>query len=246
MSIIIRYQSLISIPYFFRVTGLFVESVPYVTYLTASLVYFEDRKNLATRNICLFYILFSGAKIGLVFIFFYFLLRIIKNDFSICKWLILLILPTIALLPVIDHHLDSFQNIEILHSIYYRYDLMINTFDDFSSDINGLLFGKGYISSYELMTRNDIKIMRGNDFFSMYIYSNGIIGSLVLLIPLLIFIVYLTRPLPIKTINLLFIVLSLSLLSIGTFTVFNYAYLAGIACLLSWRKNETINHYSCL
>ncbi len=234
------------IPFFFRVTGLFVESVPFVTYLMTTLVYFEFRKDLLRRNICLAFIFLSGAKIGLVFIIFYYLLCFVKNDIAIYKWFVVLLFPIIGFFPVIDFYLNSFQNNEMMYSVYYRYKALINTFNDFSFDVNTLLFGKGFISSYELMTRDDIEFVRGNDFFSMFIYSNGIVGSLILLFPLLIFIVYLARPLPVKIINLFFVVFLLCLISIGTFTVFNYAYLAGVAYLLSWGRNEALNHHGCL
>ena len=231
------------IPYFFRVTGLFVESVPFVAYLMATLIYFDDRRYLLSKSVCLLFILLSGAKLGLVFLVLYFFLVFMRDYIAIYKLFPFFLLLAFTLFPQVHLFLKSMKNDELLYSISYRYDTLISTLNDFISETSGFLFGRGFISSYELMTRDDLQVIRGNGFISMYIYSNGVFGSLILLSPLCLFIFYLSRSLPVKVLNISFVVFLLFLISIGTFTVFNYAYLAVVICLLSWRRDGAISHY---
>ena len=166
-----------------------------------------------------------------------------RDYIAIYKLFPFFLLLAFSLFPQVHLFLNSMKNDELMYSISYRYDALITTMNDFISEASGFLFGRGFISSYELMTRDDLQVIRGNDFLSMYIYSNGVLGSLILLSPLCLFIFYLSRSLPVKVLNISFVVFLLFLISIGTFTVFNYAYLAVVICLLSWRRDGAISNY---
>jgi hypothetical protein len=227
------------IPYLWRVTGLFNESVPYVIYLMFTLIYYiVINGSKLYKSFCLIALITSGAKISLIFIALYLFLLLMKHKLKIYRveyWLVFIIVSYYLSAWVVVY-LNSEPS---LYSITLRLQGLLGSVDSFFNNQAILWFGAGFVSSSELMSSNYDGIPRGTDYFSMFIYSNGIIGLLLLNFPIYLYFKSLKLKFFVFEKNILFISLFLSLLTAGTYTAFNYSYLILLLYLMS--KHQQLN-----
>ncbi|WP_439856366.1 hypothetical protein [Pseudomonas yamanorum] len=210
-------------PFLYRVTGLFIESAPFVIYLMITHLAFSVlgvSKWLKWIN--LFVIFLAGAKVGYVFLI---LLGgsyvISKLRFRLLKFMMVGILLLVVFAPLLLSLIieaNSFGSLWIRLNSFYQIVL------DFSSSAFGLLFGYGFVSSAQLISGDFDGPMRGIDFFSTYIYANGMLGSLILLFPLVLWIFRNTRDLTLVQKNSSSLIVLLALLTMGSLLNFQYAY----------------------
>jgi hypothetical protein len=210
-------------PFLYRVTGLFIESAPFVIYLMITHLAFSVLSvSKWLRRLNLLFIFLAGAKVGYVFLLLlgvsYVMsklgIRLLK--YMIAGVLFLLVFAPILLSLIVEA--NSFGSLWVRLSSFYEVVL------DFSSSIFGFLFGYGFVSSSQLISGDFDGPMRGIDFFSTYIYANGMLGSLFLLCPLVLWIFRNTRDLTLLQKNLSSLIVFLALLTMGSLLNFQYAY----------------------
>lgn len=211
------------LPYLYRITGLFVESAPFVIYLMITQLAFSVLAvSRWLKCLNLVFIFLAGAKIGYVFLLFMAISFVVsKLGVRLLKFMVLGVLLLLSFAPLLLSLIleaGSFQSLWVRLSSFYAVVL------DFSSDTLGLLFGYGMVSSTQLMSGDFEGPMRGIDFFSTYIYANGLLGSLLLLCPLGFWIASNGRGLSMVQKNLSSLILFLSLLTMGSLLNFQYAY----------------------
>lgn len=207
---------------FYRYSGLFHESVPFVIFLIFSHFFFSFivfKKYL--KNILLLVIVFSGAKLGLLYLILIFLVKV----FSFIKIRIIYIFLMISFLAIIfldflKSFLLNYVNGTSIGTLYLRFSDMFDSINEFTSSWINILFGLGFLPSSSTMGAN-----RGLDFFSVFILSNGLIGTIILIFPYLLIIHKASKYLTVKEQNILIIGLILSLLSSGSLLIIQYTYL---------------------
>ena len=172
------------IPGLYRVTGLFVESAPFVIFLSIFHIFlglFGFRQWLKVANF--FIIAFSGAKVGYVFFVFVFLNWINKRlrlNLSIFYPILFAISSFLFFIPLFkDFILLINPFIGGLGSFWVRLDGLGNVINYFFFDFYKSIFGYGYVSSVQLIQGDYEGPKRGIDFFSTFVFSNGLGGSLV-------------------------------------------------------------------
>ncbi len=225
-------------PVLFRVTGLFIESAPFVLYLMFTHLAFTAMGFSRTiKRVNILFILLAGAKVGYLFVLLLMLNAIIsKIRINILIPLLSGIVIAVAITPVI---LDLLIEYRIFGSIYARLVPLFNLLTLFSDSPFRMLFGYGFVSSTELMSGEFEGAQRGIDFFSTYIVANGIIGSALLLAPLYFWFKPHLSHLSLREKNMLVIVITLALLSMGSLLNFQYAYLLFIVAGVSrMRRSE--------
>lgn len=228
------------LPYLYRVSGLFIESAPFVIYLIFTHFAFVVMKfSWKIKFFNLLFIFLCGAKIGLLFLFLYliFKLPIIKRtNFFYIILLLAMILP--LLISFLNIFFTNFN--AHIYSIILRFQWLISTYDFFIDTWYTVLFGSGYISSMELLEGVDNGYQKGLDFFSTFIVANGIIGSILFLTPLVIWInKYLQFG---RELNNIFLIgLFLSLLTMGSLLNYQYSYLLFILAYSS--EVKSINRF---
>jgi hypothetical protein len=224
------------IPYLYRVTGLFVESAPFVIYLMFTHFAFLIMSiNSKIKFLNLLFIFLSGAKIGLLFLIIYFFFKIpIIRRVNIIYFFFIVCIIFILFFQLF--YIFLYQNIDLyLASVFVRLSDTISTFEYFTNSLEFIFFGTGYISSTEILEGVDLGYKRGIDFFSTFIVANGIVGSLLILTPI---IIWINKNFDLKEhFNTFFIVLFLSFLSMGSLLNFQYAFLIFILAYNS--KNQT-------
>jgi hypothetical protein len=221
----------------YRVTGLFVESAPFVIYLMfthcAFVLMGYGRIWIRVNLFCIF---FAGAKIGIVFLLMIFLIRwpfirrINALNMFIVGLVIILSFSSDLLLFVNEHR-------ELrLGSVWVRLNGLMSTIGAFLDTWQSFFIGSGYVSGTELMEEKVLPFRRGIDFFSTFIIANGVLGSCLILMPLFI---WLKRNinLAFNERNLIFIVSLLALLTMGSLLSFQYAYLVFILTYISTRAS---------
>lgn len=210
-------------PFFYRVTGLFIESAPFVIYLMITHLAFSILGvSKWLRWINIFVIFLAGAKIGYVFLLLvgisYLLSRL---GLRLLKFMVGGVLLLLAFAPML---LSKIVEANAFGSLWVRLNSFYEVVLGFSSEIFGLLFGYGFVSSTQLISGDFDGPMRGIDFFSTYIYANGVLGSLFLLFPLVLWIFYNTRCLTLVQKNSSSLIVFLALLTMGSLLNFQYAY----------------------
>jgi hypothetical protein len=233
------------IPYFYRVTGLFNESVPYVLYLMISYLYFFVNKNVKCKYLSLLMILTSGAKLGIVFV----LLNLVIGMFRGVRIYRLMIVSSVLFL-----YIFLFFNKEIviyilsepvLYSIYLRGEGLFSVLNELTDNFEVLMFGAGSISSIDMMTKG-MEVNRSTDIVSLMLYSNGIIGSLLINIPIILYFYrlkinsFLCNRLKVVVLNKTCLVMILMFLVSGAYTFWGYVYLVLIISSFSskYMKND--------
>ncbi|WP_162633373.1 hypothetical protein [Pseudomonas sp. LG1E9] len=210
-------------PSLYRVTGLFIESAPFVIYLMITHLAFSVMgvsRWLKWINLVL--IFFAGAKVGYVFLLLLMASLIVSRmGFRLLKFMIAGVLMLLMFAPIL---LNLIVEANSFGSLWVRLSAFYELFFDFSSSVFGLLFGYGFVSSAQLISGDFEGPMRGIDFFSTYIYANGVLGSLVLLGPLVLWVFRNARALTLVQKNLSSLIVFLALLTMGSLLNFQYAY----------------------
>lgn len=226
-------------PELFRVTGLFVESAPFVLYLIVTHFAFSImRFPLSIRSINVLIILLAGAKVGYLFV-----LLLLVNP-VLTRFRVNVLIPLVASMgvilmvaPMIMDYVNEHSGLG-LSSIHLRLEPLYNLLAVFSENTYGMLFGYGFISSTELMAGEFEGMQRGIDFFSTYIVANGVIGSAIILTPLYLWFRWNLVDISLKDKNLLTITLVLALLSMGSLLNFQYAYLLFVVACSGSSQHE--------
>ena len=173
-------------PYLYRVTGLFNESVPYVLYLMISYLYFFVNKDVKSKYLSLFMILTSGAKLGIAFV----LINLIVGIFRGVKlYRLMIVISFLFLYIFLAFNKDIVSYIlsqPILFSIYLRGEGLFSVLNELTDNLDILMFGAGSISSIDMMTKG-MEVNRSTDIISLMLYSNGIVGTLLVNIPILLY-----------------------------------------------------------
>lgn len=211
-------------PFFFRVTGLFVESAPFVIYLVFThFAFLIFGSGSFVRFLNLAFIFFAGAKVGYVFLILYVLsIFCSRLRYNIGVFLLVACLLSVFLTPLV---LNYISGIDFFWSISLRLLWLHNLFYDFYVNYFGLFFGNGFVSSTELMAGDYEGAVRGIDFFSTYIYSNGIAGSFFLLSPIILWFSRAGSLMALRDKNIFYICLALAFITMGSLLNFQYAYL---------------------
>lgn len=210
-------------PFFYRVTGLFIESAPFVIYLMITHLAFSIlgvSKWLKWINLGL--IFFAGAKVGYVFLLLLLASYVMSRlGFRLLKFMMAGVLILLVFAPFL---LSFIVEANLFGSLWVRLSSFYELFFGFSSSVFGLLFGYGFVSSAQLISGDFEGPMRGIDFFSTYIYANGVLGSLFLLSPLVVWVFRNTRDLTLVQKNSSILIAFLALLTMGSLLNFQYAY----------------------
>lgn len=207
-----------------RVTGFFNESAPFVIYLLMTHVAFILFNYAGIyKKINLLVIFFSGAKVGIVFIGLYMIVALLgRYKIRVLKYMLVVFFLVLASAPLL---LSLIVEMNSYGSLYVRLLPMYDLLDEFSKQLSGFLLGYGFIPSAGLEGEVFDGPARGLDFFSIFIYANGMVGSVLLLLPLIYWMRFHIRDFCISDKNLLALVLFLSLVTIGSILNFQYAYL---------------------
>ncbi|USW02769.1 hypothetical protein KUA23_08635 [Pseudomonas pergaminensis] len=210
-------------PFLYRVTGLFIESAPFVIYLMITHLAFSIMKvSKWLKWINLFIIFLAGAKVGYLFLL---LLGgsyvLSKLGLKLLKFMMVGISLLLIFAPVL---LDLIVEANSFGSLWVRLNSFYEIVLGFSSGIYGLLFGYGFVSSAQLISGDFDGPMRGIDFFSTFIYANGVLGSLILLSPLVLWVFRNARGFTLVQKNSSSLILFLALLTMGSLLNFQYAY----------------------
>ncbi|RRV00061.1 hypothetical protein EGI97_00850 [Stutzerimonas xanthomarina] len=234
-----RITPTVYFPYLYRVTGLFVESAPFVIYLIFThfaFVLMRFGKGVVLVN--LLFIFLSGAKVGIVFLV---ALAFISAPFFRRFSVISMMLLGAVLIAVFGSSLyEVMQGIEGygLQSVLIRMNWLSETITHFSNSLPGVLFGYGYVSTHDLIFDEAVEFHRGIDFFSIFVFSNGIIGSCLFLAPVFAWL-WLNFDACKEHRNLLVIVVLLAFMTVGSLVNFQYAYLLFIVAYCSARKSSS-------
>ncbi|WP_106804771.1 hypothetical protein [Pseudomonas sp. S5D5] len=222
------------IPYLYRVTGLFVESAPFVIYLMMTHLAFSILLvSKWLKYINMLFIFLAGAKIGYVFLLLVGASFVVsKLGLKILKFMVLGILLVFSFAPFL---LGLLYGARAFESLWVRLNSFYEIVQGFSSETLGFLFGYGMVSSTQLMSGDFEGPMRGIDFFSTYIYANGVLGSLALLLPLVLWAAFNVNALTLLQKNLSSLIIFLSLLTMGSLINFQYAYYFFILAFSSCR-----------
>ncbi len=226
------------IPIFWRVTGLFNESVPYVLYLSFSMLFFFSIGHRIKGYLAAIFILTSGAKSALLILTALALSRFfsrIKLYMLIPAIFTLLLFLLVFYAPDINDYLLSEP---ALFSIYLRVVGILSTVVDFGGNIEVFFFGSGFVSSSDLMTKGLLAVERGTDYFSLYIYSNGVFGTLLLNLPFYWYLKQATKRFSCNEINKISIVLFFSLMLSGSYTLYVYSYFIMLCTLIDRLRNK--------
>ncbi|ELB2881100.1 hypothetical protein QNE31_004297, partial [Vibrio parahaemolyticus] len=226
------------IPIFWRVTGLFNESVPYVLYLSFSMLFFFSIGHRIKGYLAAIFILTSGAKSALLILTALALSRFfgrIKLYMLIPAIFTLLLFLLVFYAPDINDYLLSEP---ALFSIYLRVVGILSTVVDFGGNIEVFFFGSGFVSSADLMTKGLLDVERGTDYFSLYIYSNGVFGTLLLNLPFYWYLKQTTKRFSCNEINKISIVLFFSLMLSGSYTLYVYSYFIMLCTLIDRLRNK--------
>ena len=210
-------------PFLYRVTGLFIESAPFVIYLMITHLAFSILGvSKWLRWINLSFVFLAGAKVGYVFLLLLVVSYLVTRlGFKLLKFMVAGILMLLIFAPVL---LNLIVEANSFGSLWVRLSSFYNLFFGFSSSVFGLLFGYGFVSSAQLISGDFEGPMRGIDFFSTYIYANGVLGSLFLLLPLVFWFFCNARSLTLEQKNLSSLIIFLALLTMGSLLNFQYAY----------------------
>lgn len=210
-------------PFLYRVTGLFVESAPFVIYLMITHLAFSVlavSKWLRLAN--LLFIFLAGAKVGYVFLLLLWVSYVIsKLGLRLLKFMMFGVLLLVVFAPLL---LSLLVEANSFWSLWIRLNSFYEVVSGFSSSLFGFLFGYGFVSSAQLISGDYNGPLRGIDFFSTYIYANGVLGSLFLLSPLVLWVFYNVRNLTLMQKNSSILIVFLALLTMGSLLNFQYAY----------------------
>lgn len=223
----------------FRVTGLFVESAPFVIYLMFTHIAFVSMgfKKIWVR-INLFCIFLAGAKVGLIFLLLLLLVKLpIFKKIRLLYLLIIMLGLTLMSASLVATFIESYTDMS-LGSMLVRFNGLISTIDHFGSSWQNLLMGYGYVSSAEIMSGKELEFERGIDFFSTFIIANGLIGTVMLVIPVVVWIKR-NAVFEEESKNILSASFFIALLTMGSLLNFQYAYIMFIIALSSI---ETVNN----
>ncbi|EGQ7661893.1 hypothetical protein CE131_12045 [Vibrio parahaemolyticus] len=234
------------LPMLYRYTGLFHESAPFVIYLMFNYIYFSlkiDRKeNKKYKIACLIGMLFSGAKVGLLFIFYLVFSKLIAKVKVRVGWFIIIGVFSFPFLVVIaDSILKEYVTGTSIGSLYIRFRFMTSTFDDFFGNLYPMLFGYGVVPSNASFEQT-----RGLDFFSIFLYGNGILGAFFILFPISMHLRKLTKNISLREKNLISVALFLSLITSGALTIIQYTYLLAYLSIINRKKSENICNSACI
>lgn len=210
-------------PFLYRVTGLFIESAPFVIYLMITHLAFSVLGvSKWLRWINLFFVFLAGAKVGYVFLLLLWVSYVISRlGLRLLKFMVLGVLLLVVFAPML---LSLIVEANSFGSLWIRLNSFYEIVLGFSSGIFGLLFGYGFVSSAQLISGDFDGPMRGIDFFSTYIYANGVLGSLFLLSPLVLWVSRNARDLTLVQKNSSILIVFLALLTMGSLLNFQYAY----------------------
>lgn len=214
----------------YRVTGLFIESAPFVIYLMITQLAFSVLQvSRWMKVVNVLFIFMAGAKVGYVFLLLISASYIIsKLGFKMLKFMVVGVLLGLVFAPLL---LSLIVEANSFASLWVRLNAFYQIVLDFSADVIGLIFGYGFVSSTQLISGDFDGPKRGIDFFSTYIYANGLLGSLLLLSPLVVWIFRNSRDLTLIQKNSSSVIVLLALLTMGSLLNFQYAYyLFVIAC----------------
>ncbi|EPX6967132.1 TPA: hypothetical protein NK237_000870 [Vibrio parahaemolyticus] len=220
------------IPYIYRATGLFNESVPFVLYLMYTYIYFSYYKNGFFKKLAFLSILLSGSKIALAFIVILFLIYPFKK--IKLYWLIYISFALFVCLfvyynsVIVAYLLDN----PVLYSIYLRGEGLFSVMQELSNNSEALWFGAGSISSKDMMD-GMMKVNRSTDIISLMIYSNGIIGTLLINIPIFVYFKIIKMNVEVPVLNLVSVSIILTFIVTGTYTFWGYMYLVLILSTFS-------------
>lgn len=225
-------------PFLYRVTGLFIESAPFVIYLMMTHFAFSVLKvSRRLTLINLFVIFLAGAKVGYIFLLLVFVSCVLSRlKIRILKFMILGILLVLMSAPLL---LNLILEANSFGSLWVRLNAFYEIILSFYSDFFGMVFGYGFVSSAQLISGDFDGPMRGIDFFSTYIYANGLLGSLLLLSPLMLWIFRNSRGLTLAQGNLSSLVVLLALLTMGSLLNFQYAYYLFVIAFSSVEAERT-------
>lgn len=212
----------------YRVTGLFGESAPFVIYLMFTHFAFGVmgvKREFRLLNIVA--ILLAGAKIGYLFV----LLLFVQRGISRFRWFlpVIYVVGIVCLVYFLPLFVDLLGTVDMFTSAVNRAIKMNNSLNEFLRGEGSALFGHGFFSSNEIIrllsNRTADTFIRGNDFFSVYIFSVGVVGTLLLLLPIVSWFGRHVKSLRSKELGDLYLVLVLALITAGSLKNFQYAYL---------------------
>lgn len=231
------------LPFLYRYTGLFHESAPFVIYLMFNYIYISISEwGRAYKALILITILFSGSKVGLLFLFFIIINKLLYKIKLNVGYFILFF---IAIVPVIIGITENFLLDHVMGtsagSLYIRFRFLLDTFDDFFSNIFVILFGYGVVPSSA-----EFGETRGLDFFSIYLYGNGLLGTIATIFPIMLFLKGITKNLTLKERNKINVGIFLALITSGALTIIQYTYLVGFLVLAHRRCSENIYNSSSI
>lgn len=214
----------------YRVTGLFVESAPFVVFLMLFHVFLSVlRVRGYYKHANILFIVLAGAKVGYVFLLSLFLNWLNKKarlGLSFVFPIVFFVVIILFFSPIIKELIVYFsESVGGLASILIRIDGLENVIQYLGADVGKLIFGYGYVSSTQLMSGNFSGPNRGIDFFSTYVLSNGILGSF---LSILLFCAWYKKSVFIfdKYLkNEFFLVAFLMMLTMGSLQQFQYAFL---------------------
>lgn len=232
------------LPYLWRATGLFNESIPFVIYMMITFYYFyKVARNKLLSFLSFVLILASGAKLSIVFFLFFLLVMIVRNKLRLSLVFFVSSVGGLFFVLAFEEKLKNFLLLSNdLFSVYLRIEGLLASIKNFLTDPELIFFGSGFVSSYDLLHSSSNSIQRGTDFFSLYVYSNGLVGLFLINIPLLFFFRFLKRSLPVFDINYISLVFILSLMTMGAFTAYNYSYLVFVLYLSVIRHKSATNN----
>lgn len=233
------------IPYLYRVTGLFNESVPYVLYLMITYIYFLVNKKSKYKFLSLFMILTSGAKLGIAFI----ILNIIINFFKgirIYRLMLMGALLFVYVFLVFNQEIVNYiLSKPVLFSIYLRGEGLFSALNELKHNFEVLMFGVGSISSIDMMS-GGMEINRSTDIISLMLYSNGIVGTFLINAPILLYFyklrinAQLNIDSKINIINKVCLIMLLMFLVSGGYTFWGYMYFVLIISTFSHRYMKNL------
>lgn len=217
-------------PGLYRVTGLFVESAPFVIFLMIFSVYLKIfNYGLVLRGLNYSLIFFAGAKVGFLYLFLIFLNYInrkLRLGFSFIGFAfvsVVLLVAFISDIKVLVLNVNDY--VGGLGSIWVRLDGLDKSFSAMSDNLSHFFWGYGHVSSSQLMSGDYMGPKRGIDFYSTFILSYGVLGTL---LSITIFYVWIIKTVRIKSVymkNHFFIISMLMLLTMGSIQQFQYALL---------------------
>lgn len=209
--------------FFYRVTGLFIESAPFVIYLIMTHFAFSIfQVSRWLRLVNLIVIFLAGAKVGYLFLLLFLASSVLSVlRIRVCKFIVFGCALMLFFAPWL---LGLISEANSFGSLWVRLSAAHEIVTSFYSSPFGMIFGYGFVSSAQLISGDFEGPMRGIDFFSTYIYANGLLGSLLLLSPILLWVFNGSRSLTFAQGNLSSIVIFLALLTMGSLLNFQYAY----------------------